>query len=30
VSLGTQLIVLSGLSGAGKSAALHSLEDLGY
>ncbi len=27
---GTRLIVLSGLSGAGKSAALHGLEDLGY
>lgn len=26
----TRLIVLTGLAGAGKSAALHSLEDLGY
>jgi UPF0042 nucleotide-binding protein len=30
VSSTTRLIVLSGLAGAGKSAALHGLEDLGY
>jgi len=30
VAASTRLVVLSGLSGAGKSAALHGLEDLGY
>ena len=30
MSEGTRLILVSGLSGSGKSVALHALEDLGY